>query len=286
MKKRMTALLLAMLMLLTGLCACGESYGSRLELTKIRVSLLGSENKNVARLHGLSLIVTVGSAENVPTLQMSLHYGDNQQLDCIAQIVDNQLLVCLGGVNGTFYADLDALFGEGQGKLVSKAIGSALLMFGSKPKMMLQMVLPISKTGSFKRTFEIPAEEYREFIEPLVIALENTETLREEDAQSLHEALPDSDEPVMLSIRYNPNSSTLRIKLSRDGKGIYLRGTMKLSAEPMEMINISTDEVKYNLLDLDEDVVEEMRGELDYMGFKLDSFVENSNMRKLVNKED
>jgi len=28
-------------------------------------------------------------------------------------------------------------------------------------------------------------------------------------------------------------------------------------------------------------VVEEMRDELDYMGFKLDSFVANSNMRKL-----
>ena len=48
------------------------------------------------------------------------------------------------------------------------------------------------------------------------------------------------------------------------------------------MINISTDEVQYNLLDLDEAVVQEMRDELDYMGFKLDSFLANSNMRKLI----
>ena len=29
----------------------------------------------------------------------------------------------------------------------------------------------------------------------------------------------------------------------------------------------------------------EGQGELEYMGFKLDSFVENSNMRKLIQKE-
>ena len=50
----------------------------------------------------------------------------------------------------------------------------------------------------------------------------------------------------------------------------------------IDNVNISTDAVQYNLLDLDESVVEEMRGELEYMGFKLDSFVENSNIRKLV----
>ena len=57
---------------------------------------------------------------------------------------------------------------------------------------------------------------------------------------------------------------------------------MMLTTEPMEMVNISEDEVQYDLLNLDEAVVEEMKGELEYMGFKLDSFVENSNMRKLV----
>ena len=280
--KRLTALFLVLAMLLGGTLAAAESYGSQLELTKIRVSLLGSENKNVARLHGMGLTIIVGSAENVPTMQASLTYGDNQQLDAIAQIVDNQLVACLGGVNGTFYADLDALFGEGKGKLVSGAIGSALLMFGSKPKMMLQMVLPINNKGVFKKTFMISAERYRAYIEPLVLALENTGTLREEDVQSLQEVLPKGDGDVKLSVRYNPNSDSLRIRLTQDGKGVYVRGTMHLSTETMEMVNISEDEVKYNLLDLEDSVVEEMRGELEYMGFKLDSFVENSNMRKLV----
>ena len=280
--KRTTALLMALVMLLTGALATAESYGSQLELTKIRVSLLGSENKNVARLHGIGLVVTIGSAENVPTLQASLQYGDNQQLDAIAQIVDNQLVACLGGVNGTFYADLDALFGEGRGNIVSSAIGGALLMFGSKPKMMLQMVLPISKKGVFRKTIMIPADKYRAYIEPLVLALENTETLRQEDEQALRDVLPKGDDAVKVSIRYNPNSDTLRIRLTQDGKGIYIRGTMKLTSEPMEMVNISEDEVQYDLLNLDEAVVEEMKGELEYMGFKLDSFVENSNMRKLV----
>ena len=207
---------MALVMLLTGALAAAESYGSQLELTKIRVSLLGSENKNVARLHGIGLVVTIGSAENVPTLQASLQYGDNQQLDAIAQIVDNQLVACLGGVNGTFYADLDALFGEGRGNIVSSAIGSALLMFGSKPKMMLQMVLPISKKGVFRRTIMIPADKYRAYIEPLVLALENTETLRQEDEQALRDVLPKGDDAVKVSIRYNPNSDTLRIRLTQE----------------------------------------------------------------------
>lgn len=279
--KRVTALLLALAMLLAGASALAQSYGSRLELTKIRISLLGSKNENVARLHGVGLAVTVGSAEGVPTMQASLTYGEGQQLDAIAQIVDNKLVACLGGVNGTFYADLDAIFGEGQGKVVSKAIGVALLMAGSKPKMMLQMVLPVNSEGVFKRHFKIPADQYRAFIEPLVQALEDTDTLREEDEQYLRDAIPQGDGEVELSVRYNPNSDSLRIKIQQDGKGVYIRGTMLLSTEEMEMINISTDEVQYNLLDLDEAVVQEMRDELDYMGFKLDSFLANSNMRKL-----
>lgn len=280
--KRMTALALALALLLAGVSALAQSYGSRVELTKIRISLLGSENTNVARLHGVGLTVTVGSADSVPTMQASLTYGDNQQLDAIAQIVDNQLVACLGGVNGTFYADLDAIFGEGQGRLVSKAIGVALLMAGSKPKMMLQMVLPVNRSGVFSKHFLIPAEKYRSFIEPLILALENTDTLREEDEQALREAIPQGDGDVELHVRYNPDHDSLRVKLMQDGKGVYVRGTMKLSSEAMEMVNISTDEVQYDLLNLDPAVVEEMRGELEYMGFKLDSFVENSNMRKLT----
>lgn len=279
--KRVTALLLALAMLLAGASALAQSYGSRMELTKIRISLLGSENTNVARLHGVGLSVTVGSAEGVPTLQASLTYGDSQQLDAIAQIVDNRLVACLGGVNGTFYADMDAIFGEGQGELVSNAIGVALLMAGSKPKMMLQMVLPVSSKGVFSKHFKIPADQYRAFIEPLVQALADTETLREADEQSLRDAIPQGDEEVELRVRYNPNSDTLRIRILQNGKGVYIRGTMKLTTEELEMINISTDAVQYDLLNLDEAVVEEMRDELDYMGFKLDSFVANSNMRKL-----
>jgi hypothetical protein len=279
--KRVTALLLALAMLLAGASALAQSYGSRLELTKIRISLLGSTNTNVARLHGVGLTVTVGSAEGVPTLQASLTYGDSQQLDAIAQIVDNRLVACLGGVNGTFYADLDAIFGEGQGELVSDAIGVALLMAGSKPKMMLQMVLPVSSKGVFRKHFKIPADQYRAFIEPLVQTLVNTETLREEDEQSLRDAIPEGDGEVELKVRYNPNSDSLRIRILQNGKGVYIRGTMKLTTEEMDLVNISTDAEQYDLLNLDEAVVEEMRDELDYMGFKLDSFVKNSNMRKL-----
>lgn len=286
MAKRMAALLLVMIMLATGASAFAESYGSRMELSKIRISLLGSANKNVARLHDVALTVTVGSAENVPTLQVTLHYGDNQQLDGVAQIVDNKLVMCLGGVNGTFYADLDEIFGEGKGKTVSSAIGSALLMFGSNPRMMLQFVLPISEKGVYKKTIMIPAEECRKLLEPAVEAIVGTEALREEDEQSLQEVMPGSDEDVKLSIRYNPASDSLRIRLTQDDKGIYVRGTMKLTSEPMEMINISTDEMKYNLLNLDDAVLEELQGELEYMGFKLDSFVANSNMRKLIQQEN
>ncbi len=279
--KRVTALLLALAMLLAGASALAQSYGSRLELTKIRISLLGSENTNVARLHGVGLTVTVGSAEGVPTLQASLTYGEGQQLDAIAQIVDNRLVACLGGVKGTFYADLDAVFGEGQGTLVSNAIGVALLMGGSNPKMMLQMALPVNSKGVFSKHFKIPADQYRAFIEPIVQTLENTDTLREEDEKSLRDAIPEGDEEVELRVRYNPNSDTLRIRILQNGKGVYIRGTMMLTTEEMELINISTDEVQYDLLNLDEAVVEEMRDELDYMGFKLDSFVAHSNMRKL-----
>ena len=279
--KKFVALLLALAMLLGGASALAQSYGSRFDLSSIRISLLGSRNENVARLHGVTLTVVVGSTDGIPTMQLTLRYGDSQQTDAIAQIVDNQLVASVGGINGTFYADLDAIFGPGQGYLMTKGLSLGLLMVGSKPRSMLQLVLPIDDEGVYKKHFAIPVDQYRGFIEPLIRTLENTDTLREEDEQTLREAIPQGSGDMDLSVRYNPNSDSLRIKITQDGKGVYLRGTLLMSTEPMDMDNISKDEVKYNLLDLDEDVAAEMRDELAYMGFKLDSFVKNSNMRKL-----
>ena len=100
--------------------------------------------------------------------------------------------------------------------------------------------------------------------------------------KGLVDSAAQSDDPVRLRVRYNPESQRLMIKVTRDGKGIYLRCNVAMTTGPMEFINVSADEIQYDLLNLDEEVMDELDSEVDFLGLKLDSFVENSNIRKLT----
>ena len=284
--KRIATLVLAVMLLLTWTAGFAEPSGTQLDVDKIRVSLIGSDNKNVAKLHGIALTVAMGGVVGIPTFQVSLHYGEGQQLDSVVQIRDDQLVLCVGGISGTFCADLKDLLGEELAKLVSTAFGSAMMMFGSNPQLVLQMLMPMNEKGQHVKTFKIPAEQYMSYVQPVVSALIQTGAIPEDSCRSLLEDVAQSDSPVKLRVAYTPDKNRLRIRITRDGEGLYVRCRMAMTTGPMEFINISTDEEKYDLLNLDPSVIEELNTEVQFLGFKLDSFVENSNIRKLTGDAD
>ena len=89
--KRVTALALALVMLLAWTVACAESTGTQIRLKSWKVSYIQNEDEYV-RVHGVRLYVTAGSTEGIPTLQLSLEYGDDQELESVLQVVGSQLV--------------------------------------------------------------------------------------------------------------------------------------------------------------------------------------------------
>ena len=59
--KRIAALALALMMLLAWAGAWAEPMCTEMDLDRIRLSLIGSDNKEVARLHDISMSIMVGS---------------------------------------------------------------------------------------------------------------------------------------------------------------------------------------------------------------------------------
>lgn len=272
MIKRMTALALALLMLLGMAAACAESSGTRLELTKLRVSLRGSDNTNVVRLKDMTLSVTMGSAEGVPTLQATLDYGE--QVDFIAQIVDSRILLSMGGVAGTFYVDLGEALGDAaKGQLMAVGAGAALKLVGTNPDLVLSMWMPKNKNGVNSITLKLPRKLGLALAERLGGLLGDGEVAEE---------MASSKATIRLKILYRPEKNSITLRLLRGKKGIELKALAEQTTGPAEFINISADEVQYNLLALEDDVRAGLETDLEFMAMKADRFINSVHLDVLA----
>ena len=131
--RKMLAWILVLASLLTWSAACAESSGTQIRLKEMRVFYAGNKDDYV-RLNDMRLYLSAGSAEGIPTLQILLDYGDGQETESVLQVVGSKLVVCLGGINGTYYVDLNDVYEEpGKGLLMATAIGTAIQMFGADP---------------------------------------------------------------------------------------------------------------------------------------------------------
>ena len=281
--KKITAVLLALLTLLTWTAACAESVGTRVFLDDIEVSLIGSDNKEEADLHNAELTVTIGSPEGMPTLQIMLRYGDEQETECIFQLVDDQLVMCFGGISGTYYIDLESAFDEpGKGKLIAGSVGSVLAMFAANPDVLLQMALPANKRGTHVAEFELPKELYLPVVERVLDMAADAEMLPVEEIEALRESYINNEEPVEVEWRYRRKKNGMMLRLQQGEKGIKIQSDAEQTTEPMEFADISADEMKIDMLNMDEETKDELFTELEFFAIKIDAFLRHSSLRKLL----
>lgn len=279
--KRIAAWILVLVALMTWTAAGAESTGTKTRIKNMELSLVQNEDDYV-RLHNMKLYVIVGSAEGVPTLQITLDYGDEQRLDSVLQVVGSRLLICIGGISGTYYVDLNELFDEpGKGLLLATAFGSTLQWFGSDPRESIRTLMPFDEEGVHTASIELPVEKLGMFLNRFLAGEEDPDAVQEEEVQSLTDTFLRPGEPIELKIRYWRGKRKIWFYLMRGDKGIVLYGRTKQSSGHMKFVNISEDEVQYNLLDLDQTTKDELIGELEFLGIKMGSFIRNSNLSRL-----
>lgn len=280
--KRMTALIVALIMLLAWTAACAETTGTRLDLESVKLSLVGSDNKNKVRLHDMTLSIAVGVVEGMPTLQAMLSYGDGQELDSVLQLAGNRLLVCMGGISGTYYIDLDALPGGAQGGLARAALEAAVGTFAANPNLVLDMTLPKNEKGVRTLSVKIPKASYKAFAERIAELLASFQGQEAEAANALLEAADASKRSLKIGVRYNTNNDKLRLRFTRGGEGLQINAKLTLITEPMEFINLSADPEILNLLELDDEARTNLRDELDFLSMKYDFFAKNIHLNRLT----
>ena len=279
--KRLTALVLALMMLLTWTVACAESSGTQFRMSKMRVNY-GENKDDRASLNDMLLYLSVGSAEGIPTLQILLDYGDEQETESVLQVVGSKLVVCVGGINGTYYVDLNDFYEEpGKGLLMATAIGTAIQMFGADPDSVMKATMPRDEKKYRTLRFELPVEKILEALKSYAGEQESNDEAQKTRLMETLESFVQSDEPVEMMIRYRKAKKRFQLYLINGDEKIWLSARTKQTTGPMEFINPSADAEQHDLLNLDQETKDELAGEMEFLGIKMSSFLLHSSLKDL-----
>ena len=280
--KRMTAIVLALVALLAGAMATAESGAARLELEHFKLTPLGGEDDSSVRLYDMGLTLAVGGVNGAPTLQATLDYGDGQQLESAIQLDGTRLLLSLGGISGTYSVDMAAFAeDEAQSALTAAALRSALMLFSANPELALDMLMPKNEKGVRYLSVKIPRKTYLAAAKRAMDALARA-GVTEEDLAPLRQWLDESKKAIKLTFKYDPQTTKLRIRFTRAGKGIQLKALMNVTSEPMDLIDPSADPVQRDLLGMSDEERTELRDELDFLAMKYDFFAEHTRLARLA----
>ena len=275
--KRIVALALALLMLLASLPAGAEfepeaSPISTLKLTNLTVSTVGAKART-AKLKGMSLSFSLGRTAGVPTLQMSFDNGKEQQVDVVAQVVGNRLLLSMGGISGTYYVDLEAVCREaGEGARLARGMSGALALAGPHLDALLSALSTADAEGVRTLRLEIPGDVYGAVARSLLNIIGGLGFLGDKQAEDAEEYLEQTGDDLFLLIRYDPAAGALELDATQGGRGFGLKGDMALSVEDSLLVNISADEQQFDLMDLGAGKLLELRGELAIVALKFAHF--------------
>ncbi len=260
----------------------GASMASTLELTNMTISVVQNGRSKGVRLKNMSLRLSIGSAEGVPTMQVNFDNGKGQQVDAVIQIVDSRLLMAVGGIAGTYYVDLETIGGEkGLGAQVAMGYGKAMMLAGPHLDVLL-MALPTTDASGM-RTLEIsmPNQIYTAVAEAMLAVAEGMDSTEETDVEGLRERVDGSDKDAVLAIRYRQSTGDFEIAAMQGKNGAQISATMAMTVEPTVLVNISAMEDQYDLMDLDADTLELMRSELEMIALKFGNFAGGTGLSRI-----
>ena len=281
--KRMTALVLSLLVLFSMAAACAESTASTLALSNLSISYVGDGRARSVRLNKMSLSMSLGSADGVPTLQMSFDNGRDQQVDCIIQIVGDRLLLSMGGISGVYYVDLESIAGEqGDGSMIARGIGSALALAGPHLDVLLFALTTEDAKGVRSMEITLPNEIYVRLTDRVLAILDGIDSSEDIDVETMRERVEQSEGRTVLSIRYKESTGKLELALLQNRRGIQLSADMELTVQPAAFVNISEEEEQYDLLNMDAARLDELRGELEIIALKFGQFAGGTGLNRLI----
>lgn len=274
MMKRLTALALALALLLAATVACAESAISTVTLSELSFARIrDGKAKSAVNLKRMSLSFSVGCTENVPTLQATFDNGKGQLVDLIFQVADSRLLMSAGGVSGTYYIDLEALSDDPrEGAKLARAIGDGLALGGGHLDALLQALTTEDANGVRRVEFVLPEEVYTAAATSALNIIGGLGFTKQSDEEKMRENLRDADERTSLIICYRQSKGDLEINAVRGGQGIQIKGKMALTMEDMPLVNISTDEMMCDLTNIGLGKLFELRGELAIIALKFGHF--------------
>lgn len=274
--KRIIAVALALMTLFGAIGACAETLVSTVELSNLSVAFVEDGRAKAAHRTGMMLTLSFGSTEGVPTLQATFENGQGQAVDGIFQIVEDRLLVSAGGVSGTYYVDLEPLVSEpGSGLRLAKGVGNGLALAGPHLDTLLQGLSTVDSTGERRLDFFLPEEIYAPIAEAALNIVGGVGFLGDKHMAEAEERLDDADGSVAMVVRFKPRSEEVVIDLLQGGDGLRLSADMWLNVQPMGMVNISQDEMMYDLMHLGFARLIELRGELAIIALKFVKFAGN-----------
>ena len=289
--KRITALALALVLAMLALLpACAEDFMepeppiSTLQLDKLSVSRLTNGKAKTTSLKGMGLSLSMGTAGGVPTLQSSFDNGKGQLLDLIFQVYGDRLLLSMGGISGTYYVDLEEVAeAPGEGARLARGVGSGLALAGGHLDAVLQALSTEDGSGVRTLTLNLPEGAYNAVAKSMLDIMGGIDLMKLLDVGELEEELEASDDSPSLILRYDPKAATFELDIVRGGNGLRLKADMTVTVEPMTLVNISTDELMYDLLHMDAMRLMELRGELAIIALKYGHFAGGTGLAGILN---
>ena len=282
--KKIVALALALLLLFAaaGVCEQADSMASTLELTNLTIATVQNGREKSVRLRDMTLTLILGSTEGVPTMQVNFDNGKGQQVDGVLQIVDSTLLMSVGGIAGAFSVDLESIGGEqGDGARLAMGYGKTLLLAGPYLNVMLLALPTVDSTGMHTLELSLPNAIYTRIAEAMLSVAEGIDSADEASVSNLIDKLDDSSKDAKLIIRYKQSNGYIEIAAMQGKSGAEITATMNLTIQPTPMVNISAIDDRYNLLDLDAETLEQLRGELEIIAVKFGLFAGGTGLNRI-----
>lgn len=280
--RKIIALTLALFFLIGAVAVCEESLASTLQLTDLNIGIVENGRARGVRLKNMSLNVTLGSTEGVPTMQASFDNGKGQQVDGVMQIVDSRVLLSVGGIAGVFYVDLESIGGEdGAGAQVAMGYGKALMLAGPHLDVLLMALPTTDASGMHTLEIAMPNQIYTAIAEAMLSVAQGMDSAEETDMSGLLERVDSSQKDAVLSIRYKQSTGEFEIAALQGKSGVRLTATMTMSVEPTPLVNISALEDQYDLMHLSADTMQELRDELEIIAIKFGYFAGGTGLNRI-----
>ena len=278
--KKLVAVAMALLLGLFAQTALAEaeepfqSQASIVRLSDLALAFVDETGSRSVRFDGSSLTAAIGNPGGAPTLQLNFDNGNGQMVDGVVQLADQQVLLSMGGISGTYAVDLQALAGEeNNADDAVRSLTKVLSLAGSHLDVVLYAVTLPEEDGMRAVEVPLPMPTLITTAESLLSVTQGLEATQDVDMDGLHDQMEAMNDEAVMKFRYSPETGAFELSAVQSGKAMCLSGTMELTSETMTFINIIDDEQRLDALHLTPLQLEELRGELDMVLVKYANFI-------------